>query len=293
MKYSLLLYNFVVLSLYGMTEETKRAIDNYTIDGQKEIVIIVPTYNNSRGDVCIKNIRSILEQDYDNYWVYIINDCSTDDTSLKIKNYIKSHPYGGRVIVVDNNKRIGAMANYYHVINSLDDHVIVLNVDGDDWLAGPHVLSYINDLYQNDNIWLTYGQYKEHPSDNIGFCAGYPKDVIANNSYRKHGLPISHLRTYYAWLFKKIDPRDLMYRGQFVQATCDKVLMVPMIEMSGGRFKCIDEVLYIYNAVNPISDMRIAGHMQGMIRDRLFVMNPYKPLAQPIFDFATDVAVAG
>lgn len=293
MKHSLLFCSLAIFSLGGMTDDIKRTINNYAIDDQKEIVIVVPTYNNSRGDICIKNISSILDQDYDNYCVYVINDCSTDDTSLKIKNYIKSHPYGRRVIVIDNDKRLGAMANYHHVISSLDDHVIVINIDGDDWLAGPHVLSYINELYNNENIWLTYGQYKEYPSGNIGFCAGYPKEVIANNSYRKHGLPISHLRTYYACLFKKIDPRDLMYRGQFVQATCDKVLMTPMIEMSGGRFKCISDVLYIYNANNPISDMRIAGHMQGTIRDKLFLMKPYQPLAEPIFDFATDVAVAG
>lgn len=290
MNYYCLLWSLITFSLCSMADGIKCAIANYALDDQKEIVVIVPTYNNSRNDVCIKNISSILEQDYDNYYVYIINDCSTDDTSLKIKKYIKSHPYGARVIMIDNDKRIGAMANYYHVISSLDDHVIVVNIDGDDWLAGPHVLSYINNLYQNENIWITYGQYKEYPSGNIGFCAGYPKDVIKNNSYRKHGLPISHLRTYYAWLFKKIDPRDLMYRGQFVQATCDKVLMTPMIEMSGGRFKCVQDVLYIYNATNPLSDMRIAGHMQGMIRDKLFLMRPYEPLAEPIFDFATDVA---
>jgi glycosyltransferase involved in cell wall biosynthesis len=290
MKYSFLLCGLAIFSLSGMTDDIRRARDGYTVDGQKEIAIVVPTYNNSRGDVCIKNISSLLNQDYDNYSVYIINDCSTDDTSAKIKDYIKSHPYGARAVVIDNNKRLGAMANYYHVISSLDDHVIVLNVDGDDWLSGPHVLAYINEIYNSDNIWLTYGQYQEYPSGNIGFCAGYPKSVILNNSYRKHGLPVSHLRTYYAWLFKKIDPRDLMYKNRFVQVTCDKVLMTPMIEMSGGRFKCIQDVLYIYNANNPISDMRIAGPQQAMIRDRVFALSPYEPLAQPIFDFATDIA---
>ena len=79
-----------------------------------------------------------------------------------------------------------------------------------------------------------------------------------------------------------------MYQGDFVQATCDKVMMVPMIEMSAGRFRCIDEVLYVYNAQNPISDMRIAGVMQGKMRDRLFKMPPYQPLCEPITDFAVD-----
>lgn len=282
----LLAYN-----VYALTpDEVRQSVVDHTIDDQKEIIIIVPTYNNSRHDICIKNIISILEQDYDNFHVYIINDCSTDDTYTKLHNFITAHPRGNKVTLINNKTRIGAMGNYYYMIHTLDDHVIVINVDGDDWLSGPHVLAYINRIYDNEHIWLTYGQYIEYPKNSIGFCSGYTTQVIKQNSFRKHGLPISHLRTYYAWLFKRIKQEDLMYNGEFVQATCDKVLMVPMVEMSGGRFYCIQEVLYVYNAINPISDMRIYGYMQGLIRDRLFKMKPYEPLLEPIDDFAVDKA---
>jgi glycosyltransferase involved in cell wall biosynthesis len=277
-----------VLNSCAITDDIKHAIEVHTINGQKEIVIVVPTYNNSRQDICIKNITSLIEQDYDNFHVYVVNDCSTDDTLAKLKTFLSSHPRAGKVTLIDNKKRVGAMANYYAVIHAIPDHVIVLNVDGDDWLSGSDVLAYINDVYTDERIWLTYGQYLEYPHKTVGFCAGYPAQVILQNSFRKHGLPISHLRTYYAWLFKRLKKEDLMYNGEFVQATCDKVMMVPMVEMTGGRFRCITDILYIYNAINPISDMRIYGHMQGLIRDRLFNMKPYQPLAEPIVDFATD-----
>jgi len=279
-----------VWSLCAIVDDIRQAVVNHTVNNQKEIVIIVPTYNNSRQDVCIKNITSLLDQDYDNFHVYIVNDCSTDDTVAKLKTFLSTHPRADKVTIIDNKKRVGAMANYYAIIHTLPDHEIVLNVDGDDWLSGSHVLNYINDVYNDERVWLTYGQYVEYPHMSVGFCKGYPADVILNNSFRKHGLPISHLRTYYAWLFKKLKQEDLMYNGEFVQATCDKVMMVPMVEMTGGRFKCITDILYVYNAINPISDMRIYGHMQGLIRDRLFKMTPYQPLAQPIVDFATDIA---
>lgn len=284
--------------LYVMTS-TAYAVDNniwsaiaaHTINGEKEVAIVVPTYNNARHDICIKNIASLLDQQYENYHIYIINDCSTDESAEKIEAFLMSHPRADKVTLINNTKRVGAMANYYRMIHQLEDHLIILNVDGDDWLADPQVLSYINRIY-DDEIWLTYGQYVEHPHGAIGFCAGYPKAVTKNNSFRKHGLPISHLRTYYAWLFKKIKKEDLMYEGAFVKATCDKVMMVPMVEMSGGRFRCIQDILYIYNAVNPLSDMRVCGHMQGAVRDKLFTMQPYEPLLEPIYDFATDVESA-
>ncbi len=288
MKMLLCIMSLCILNNFAITDDIKRAISDHTINNQKEIVIIVPTYNNSRQDVCIKNIGSILEQSYDNFQVYIVNDCSTDDTCVKLKTFLNNHPLSYKVTLIDNTTRVGAMANYYNVIHALPDHVIVLNIDGDDWLPGPQVLAYINDVYADERIWLTYGQYVEYPRGDVGFCKGYPAEVILKNSFRKHGLPISHLRTYYAWLFKHIKKEDLMYNGDFVQATCDKAMMVPMVEMTGGRFKCIADILYIYNAINPISDMRIYGNMQGLIRDRLFKMEPYQPLADPIVDFATE-----
>ena len=39
-----------------------------------------------------------------------------------------------------------------------NDQVVIL-VDGDDKLADPHVLSYIDSLYRHKNIWVTYGGY--------------------------------------------------------------------------------------------------------------------------------------
>lgn len=288
--YILFMMCLSVFNSQVMTHDIAQAIVDHTIDNQKEIIIIVPTYNNSRHDICIKNIRSLLDQDYDNFHIYIVNDCSTDDTLAKLKAFLSNHLRSEKVTIIDNEKRVGAMANYYNVIHTLPDYVIVLNVDGDDWLSGSDVLTYINNVYTDERIWLTYGQYIEYPGMTVGFCRGYPAHVILENSFRKNGLPISHLRTYYAWLFKKLKKDDLMYNGEFVQATCDKAMMAPMVEMTGGRFKCITDILYIYNAINPISDMRIYGHMQGLIRDRLFKMEPYQPLADPIVDFATDVA---
>lgn len=270
-------------------DQMQQVVNSHIIHGERELAVIVPTYNNANYQVCLKNIHAILAQNYANYHVYIIDDNSTDTTYALLSEYLVSHPKGNKVTLIRNQKRVGAMANFYNTIHALSDHVIVINIDGDDWLPHEQVFSYINNLYANKNIWLSYGQYQEFPSGEIGFCRGYPQRVIKVNGYRTHALPISHLRTYYAWLFKKINKEDLMYNGDFVQATCDKVLMVPMIEMSGGRFICVQDVLYIYNAINPISDMRVHGVLQGEIRDHLFKMSPYKPLKNVITDFAIDV----
>lgn len=46
--------------------------------------IIVPTYNNADNQRYKTNLLSIIAQQYSNFKVIIIDDCSTDDTATLI-----------------------------------------------------------------------------------------------------------------------------------------------------------------------------------------------------------------
>jgi hypothetical protein len=173
------------------------------------------------------------------------------------------------------------MANWYSAIHSCNDNAIIVQLDGDDWLAHDNVLAYINSIYADENIWLTYGQFKEYPSGRIGILYNqyFPHSVIKNNTQRtyKH-LPMSHLRTCYAWLFKLIKIEDLMYEGKFYPMACDKAMLAPMIEMAGSHYTCLSEILYIYNNSNPINIHRINMPRQHTIAEHIAHQAPYKPL---------------
>ena len=92
-------------------------------------MVIVPTY---------------LDQDYGNFHVYLINDRSTDDTLQKIPTFLEDHPRKDRVTLIDNEERVGAMANYYAMVHALEDYLIVLNIDGDDWLVDLMLQKYLS-----------------------------------------------------------------------------------------------------------------------------------------------------
>jgi glycosyltransferase involved in cell wall biosynthesis len=246
---------------------------------EKPIVVIIPSYKNERW--VEKNLTSVFNQKYKNYRVIYIDDCSPDSTYMLAHQVTARFNQKDRTTILHNETRKGAMANWYNAIHSCNNNEIVIQLDGDDWLAHDHVLAYINSVYADENIWLTYGQFKEYPSGRIGILYNkyFPRHVIESNTQRtyKH-LPMSHLRTCYAWLFKLIKIEDLMYEGNFYPMACDKALLAPMIEMAGNHYACLSEILYIYNNSNPINVHRINMPQQHAIAEHIAHQTPYKPL---------------
>lgn len=221
---------------------------------EKPIVIIVPSFNNSQW--CMKNMHSIAIQKYSNYRVIYINDCSTDDTGALVANYIQTMGLQELIMLINNPKRLGALANLYNAIHSCDDKEIIVTLDGDDWFADDMVLFRINQAYQAENVWLTYGQFKTYPQDTVGFCRDFPTGIIRGNFFREYEWISSHPRTFYAALFKQIKLRDLLYEGVFFDVTWDMAFMYPMLEMAAERIAFIPDVLYVYNQDNVLNDFR-------------------------------------
>lgn len=255
---------------------------------EKSIVVVVPSFNNSKW-IC-PNLNSIFTQNYSNYRVIYINDCSEDDTGILVENYLQNAGYDYKVVqfdespkatienegknfvyevgkenhfvtLVNNTSRSGGLANLYRAIYSCEDDVIIITVDGDDWLAHPNVFSHLNILYSTKNVWLTHGNLMEFPSGVAAWCEPVPLKIIAKNAFREFKCP-SHLRTFYAWLFKKIKLEDLLYNGEFFKMTWDMAIMFPMIEMSGERHAFVTKANYIYNMSNPINDNKVDAELQ-------------------------------
>jgi hypothetical protein len=54
--------------------------------------------------------------------------------------------------------------------------------------------------------------------------------------------------------------------------------MFPMLEMSGSRAKFISEVLYIYNAANPINDCKVDRQLQRSLETAIRIQKRYDRL---------------
>ena len=212
--------------------------------------IIVPVYNSKEWiDNCIK---SIINQDYENYECVICDDISNDGT---YERAIESLGESKKIRVLKNKEKKFALKNIYDAVKATnpsgDDVIVVL--DGDDWFSTDHVLSNLSKYYQESKCWMTYGSFMEFPSGRIGIeSTDYPDNVIENNSYRKDRWRASHLKTFKYFLWERVKKEDLLDDdGEFYEMTYDQAMMLPMLEMSGPKAKYIKEINYIYNTSNP------------------------------------------
>lgn len=245
----------------------------------RKFVVVIPSYNNHK--YCERNILSALNQDYKDFRIIFTDDYSKDNTFERVTNIVNSHKNKDKCTLIKNTVRVGALENLYNMIHSCNDEEIVLTLDGDDWLANNNVLKTLNNYYCKEDIWMTYGQYTNHPMGGTGIAQEYPAKVIEANSFRQHTWGASHLRTFYSWLFKKIDKKDLMYQDKFLEMTWDFAIMFPMLEMSGKRSKFLKDILYVYNLENPINDHKVNQKLQQKLDVHLRNAKKYSLIDKP------------
>ncbi len=246
---------------------------------EHNIIVIIPSYNNIQWYE--RNVRSAITQKYRNFEIIYIDDCSQDGTGEAVERYIASaqNACPAKITLIKNTQRHGALANLYTTIHACHDEAIIVVLDGDDWFAHDRVLTIINSVYKGRHVWLTYGQHRLYPSKRRGICKPYADTVVNANAYREEEWLASHVRTFYAGLFKHIKLEDLLYESAFFPMAWDLACMLPMLEMAGGNYTFINDILYIYNNDNVLNDHKINEKLQVQLAGTIRSRPRYKKLA--------------
>lgn len=220
-------------------------------------LVVVTVYNSENYiEGCI---RSILNQNYKNFKLVVVDDCSTDNTTKIIKSI-------GRFNYHKNTIRIGsAVANIVKGIKmcpgSKEDVIVI--VDGDDRLYDNDVLGYLNGVYQNPDVWLTYGQFTSVSKKMENYC----QPLTDTRRYRRYGKwTTSHLKTMKRGLWDKIKDWDLRDRSMnYFKRFEDIAYMYPAVEMAGLKhIKFIRKILYVYNDRNSLCSLNEYAEKQRL-----------------------------
>lgn len=121
---------------------------------EKRFSIIIPAYNVEQ--YIEEAIKSVLEQEFKNYELILIDDCSTDNTKSILEKY-KSE----KTKVYSTNKNTGTAAGPRNVGLNYATGEYIIFLDGDDKLYNNKVLEKIDKLIGNEKYDVIYLGYQD------------------------------------------------------------------------------------------------------------------------------------
>ena len=259
---------------------------------EKHFKLITPVYNAEKW--IGKCIQSVKDQTYSNFTQIIVDDCSTDETITVAKEAIGEDP---RFVIIEKEEKTGTL--HGHILagehNYSEDDFFV-HLDGDDWFSDENVLSRLNRIYDDENIWCTYGNYettddslsvnkhvnecllywqtgemlgkapllaKNWENDNCTIAAktGELEEDEYDASFRlilASGWFMSQIRSFRGKLWRGLEESDFKTKDGSYFAVADVAVFVPVLEMAGfDRVKYVPEIQMIYNRETPFNDDKV------------------------------------
>jgi glycosyltransferase involved in cell wall biosynthesis len=207
---------------------------------------------------CIKTIKSQTDRDFE---VYLIDDMSTDNTVEITKKLIEGD---SRFKLIVNQEKKFKLKNLDELINQFDDEDIIIEIDGDDFLLSPDVVSDIKKMYSDGNVWLTNGSFMYSHGD-LGFSTKCNPETV-----RKDVFTFSHLRTWKTFLWKAIPDSYLKDDdGSYFKSAADVAYTFSLLELAGEEnYRFIPKLYYVYNAESPYNDHKIGSATGGGHREQ-------------------------
>jgi glycosyltransferase involved in cell wall biosynthesis len=216
---------------------------------QNKFVILITAYNDEKW--VEYNIASLLNQTYSNYKVLYYDDASTDNT-YKLASEITQD--NNKFVITTRKKNMQALFSYEECIKQIKEDEILICLSGDDWLFDDNVLENLNNYYNDNDVWMTYGKYIDWDGKSTHAPSPqnshYPDFVHDYSLYRKDHWRASHLRTFRGSLLNKIDLSEFKsnINNSYYDHAADLALTYPCLEMCGkDKIGVLDFYSYVYN----------------------------------------------
>ena len=201
------------------------------------------------GEFSLRCLQSVYDQRYPREFVrhVFIDDASTDDTPSLIDGWLRTHP-DHRVEFIRNSARRGMLANNLTGFRMADATAIGIELNGDDWLPDPGVLKFLNKVYNDDDVWMTYNTLRQ-TDGTIVFQLPPPRTVRRSRSYRRVPWMTSHLRTFRVALYSQLPDGALIDpdTGALWDLSQDMAVYLSMLEMAGQHARHVYRVTCTYN----------------------------------------------
>ena len=198
-----------------------------------KISVIVPVYNVM--EYLAECLDSLVNQEYDNYEIIVVNDGSTDDSLTIAKKYQKLYPQ--KIKVFDKENGGLSSARNYGIDKSGGEYLLF--VDSDDCLL-PGAIKKLGDIINNENVDIVV----------YSFMEGANKETARYN--QMYGSYDDNAKKYL--LGKPCAPNKLCKKSLFVKNKIifpvglyyEDLATMPKLVKHTKRIKFISDPLYFY-----------------------------------------------
>ena len=231
------------------------------------------------GAAAIHCLESVDRQRYDRSMVthVFIDDASSDDTPRRITDWLHGTP-DHAVRFICRKERRGGTSNNLDGFRMAPAGSIVIELNGDDRLPEARTLAFLNLVYQDPDVWMTYNTFRR--SDGVlPIALPPPKTVRQARSYRKSPWATSHLHTFRAELFRHVPASVLIdpENGTYWAKADDVALCLAMLELAGEHARPLYRITCHYN-FHPATEEQLDPEGQRSLARRIRLADPLKPL---------------
>ena len=231
------------------------------------------------GDVALNCLQSVYDQEYSNDLVrhVFIDDASTDDTATLVEAWLRDHP-DHCVEFIRNSERLGMLANNLKGFRLAEENSVGIELNGDDWLPDRGVLRFLNKIYSDDEVWMTYNTLRQ-TDGTVLFQVPPSRAVRRSLAYRKAPWLTSHLHTFRIALYRHVSI-DLLtdpLTGELWDLSQDIAVYLSMLEMAG------DHACHIYRITCTYHPHAASDHVRDRTAQlaadrRIRLLTPCRPL---------------
>ena len=214
-------------------------------------VFAVVSCERNADSAALRCLDSVYRQRYRSELVthIFIDDASDDGTPELIERWLETHP-GNRVEYIRNSQRLGGTLNTVNGFRKVPAGSIVIELNGDDWLAGSGTLAFLSRVYADPAVWMTYNTLRYRNGLPALWARAVPPEVIANNAFREMGEWVTSApHTFRCELFGHIKEETLRdpATGEYWESADDQAIYLAMLEIAGLHARHLHRVTYVYN----------------------------------------------
>ena len=142
-----------------------------------KVSIIIPVYNVEK--YLNRCLDSIMAQDFEDFEVVCVNDCSPDSSDIILEDYAKRYP--NKLYVINNPENLGQGRSRINGLNNSTGEYVMF-IDSDDYIKTNYVRTFVEaiekehcELVIGGYVRDIEGEYRDYPvSDSVWSIITYP-----------------------------------------------------------------------------------------------------------------------